>query len=84
MTALSVVVARLYWRTRGSLLLVMLGHASVNNTKDIVPSAIPGATDALAFNASGVGWLTLALLWTAAGYFLVQMRGIRTVGDAHV
>nr|MDP9323074.1 CPBP family intramembrane metalloprotease [Acidobacteriota bacterium] len=30
-TALSVVVAWLYWRTEGSLLLVMLLHAAVNN-----------------------------------------------------
>ena len=33
-TALSVAVAWLYWRTGGSLLLVMLLHAAVNNTKD--------------------------------------------------
>src|SRR5712692_4315199 len=42
-TALSVALAWLYWRTQGSLLLVMLLHAAVNNTKDIVPSAVPGA-----------------------------------------
>jgi hypothetical protein len=37
-TALSVAMAWLYAKTNGSLLLVMLMHAAVNNTKDIVPS----------------------------------------------
>jgi len=43
-TALSVAMAWLYARTNGSLLLVMLLHAAVNNAKDIVPSALPGPT----------------------------------------
>ena len=38
-TAVSVAMAWLYWKTGGSLLLVMLLHAAYNNTKDIVPSA---------------------------------------------
>jgi membrane protease YdiL (CAAX protease family) len=74
-TAVSVAMAWLYWRTCGSLLLVMLFHAAVNNTKDIVPSAVPGATDSFTLNASLVGWLTVALLWICAAYFLVRMRG---------
>jgi membrane protease YdiL (CAAX protease family) len=72
-TALSVALAWLYWRTEGSLLLVMLLHAAINNTKDIVPSATPGATNVLALGASLVAWLTVALLWIAAAYFLVRM-----------
>ncbi len=76
-TALSVAMAWLYWRTQGSLLLVMLLHAAINNTKDIVPSASPGATNSLTLNASLVGWLTVTLLWMAAAYFLVRMS--RTV-----
>jgi membrane protease YdiL (CAAX protease family) len=75
-TALSVALAWLYWRTGGSLLLVMLMHASVNNTKDIVPSVVPGATDPFALNMSLVAWLALALMWTAAAYFLFRMRNI--------
>ena len=71
--ALSVTAAWLYWRTGGSLLLVMIWHAAVNNTKDIVPSALPGASDPLTFSASPVAWLTVAMLWIAAAYFLVQM-----------
>jgi membrane protease YdiL (CAAX protease family) len=73
-TALSVAAAWLYWRTGGSLLLVMLLHAAVNNTKDIVPSAVPGATNPFALSTSLVAWLTVAHLWMAAAYFLVRMR----------
>jgi hypothetical protein len=76
-TALSVALAWLYVRTRGSLLLTMLLHAAVNNTKDLVPSAVPGASDPWALSASPVGWLTLALLWLAAIGFLVDLRGTR-------
>ena len=36
--------AGLYSNTRGSLLPVMLLHAAVINTKDIVPSADPDST----------------------------------------
>lgn len=73
-TALSVAAAWLYWRTGGSLLLVMLLHAAVNNTKDIVPSAVAGATKAFALSTSLAAWLTVAVLWIAAGYFLARMR----------
>lgn len=73
-TALSVAMAWLYWRTNGGLFLMMLMHAAINNTKDIVPSATPGATDPFILSASLVAWLTLALLWICAAYFLIQMR----------
>ena len=72
-TALSVVIAWLWWRTGGSLLLTMLLHSAVNNTKDIVPSAVPGATDMWALSTSRVAWITVALLWICAGYFLYRM-----------
>ena len=72
-TALSVAIAWLYARTGGSLLLVMLLHASINNTKDLVPSAVPGAANAWTLNGSLVGWLTVALLWVSAAYFLPRM-----------
>ena len=75
-TALSVAMAYLYARSHGSLLLPMLMHASVNNSKDIVPSATPGATNSFSLSASPVAWLTVALLWACAAYFLVQMRRI--------
>jgi membrane protease YdiL (CAAX protease family) len=83
-TALSVTMAWLYWRTNGSLLLVMLLHAAVNNTKDIVPSAIPGATNAFGLSTSLVAWLTVAFLWITAAYFLVRMRKIATLPNGEI
>lgn len=61
-TAISVAMVWLYARTNGSLLLVMLMHAAVNNTKNIVPSALPGAKYAFALSTSPVAWITVALL----------------------
>jgi len=63
--ALSVVIAWLYART-GSLLVVMVFHAAVNNTKDVVPSALTGGSGTFALSASPVGWVTLSLLWVVA------------------
>jgi len=72
-TALSVAMAWLFHNTGGSLLLTMLLHAAINNTKDIVPSAV--ATPGRVFTLSGslVAWLTLGLLWVGAAYFLTRM-----------
>ena len=72
-TALSVAMAWLYARTNGSLLLVMLLHSAVNNAKDIVPSAAPGATNTFGLSASLVAWLTVTLLWICGAYFLARM-----------
>jgi hypothetical protein len=72
-TALSVAMAWLYAHTRGSLLLVMLMHAAVNNTKDIVPSVLSGAASPFGLNASRVAWLTMIILWIGAAYFLARM-----------
>jgi membrane protease YdiL (CAAX protease family) len=83
-TALSVAIAWLYARTNGSLLLVMLMHAAVNNSKDIVPSAVPGATNTLGFSASLVAWLTVTLLWICAAYFLARMPSWDPRGDVCV
>jgi membrane protease YdiL (CAAX protease family) len=73
-TAFSVVMAWLYAQTRGSLLLTMLLHSAYNNSKDIVPSTVPGASNTFALSSSVVAWLTLAVLWICAGVFLVKMR----------
>jgi uncharacterized protein len=72
-TALSIAIAWLWWRTNGSLLLTMLFHAAVNNLKDIVPSTALGAANALSFNGTVIGWLTVGVLWIAALFFLLQM-----------
>jgi len=73
-TALSVAMAWLFANTRGSLLPVMLMHAAVNNTKDIVPSADPNPTHPWALSHFLVAWLTAAVLALGAGYFLLRMR----------
>ena len=73
-TALSVAMSWLYARTGGSLLLAMLMHAAVNNTKDIVPSAEAHATDPWAMSHSLVAWLTAILLSLCAIYFLRRMH----------
>jgi membrane protease YdiL (CAAX protease family) len=73
-TALSVVFAWLYARTGGSVLLTMLLHAAINNSKDIVPSPVIGGTGTFGLHPSLISWITLALLWACAGYFLFDMR----------
>ena len=72
--AVSVTMAWVYSHTRGSLLPVMLLHAAVNNTKDIVPSVDRGATNPWALSEASIAWITVALLWLGAGYFLIRMR----------
>ncbi len=73
-TALSVAIAYVWMKSNGSLLLTMLMHSAVNNTKDIVPSAVPGATNAFALSTSRVAWMTVALMWLCALYFLWALR----------
>jgi membrane protease YdiL (CAAX protease family) len=70
--AISVAIAWLWERTGRSLLLPMLLHSAVNNSKDIVPSAVPDATNPFGLSVSLVGWLTAAGLWVAATYFLIR------------
>jgi len=72
--AISVAIAWLYERTNGSLLLTMLMHSAINQSKNIVPSRLPGATNSFTFNASIVGWMKVAVLWLCAGYFLFSMH----------
>jgi uncharacterized protein len=70
--AISIALAWLWTKTRRSLLLPMLLHSAVNNSKDIVPSATPGASNTFALRGSPVAWLTVLLLWIAAVYFLAR------------
>ena len=72
-TGISVALGWLYMHTRGSLLPAMLLHAGVNHFKQLVPSAPEQAAGVFALHAGAVGWLTLAVLWLAAGYFLFDM-----------
>src|SRR4030095_3881671 len=72
-TAISVSMAWLYWRTNGSLLLTMLMHSAVNNT-NIVPTPTSTAANVFTLRASLVSWLTVLLIWLCGGYFLARMR----------
>jgi hypothetical protein len=60
----------------------MLMHAAINNTKDIVPVAVAAATNPFALSTSRPAWLSLVLLWIAAGWFLVRMRGVTTLAES--
>lgn len=73
--ALSAAMTWLFANTGGSLLLVMLMHAAVNNTTGIVPAAVLGSTrDVLGLNATHMGWLTVAVLWAFGFVFLLCMH----------
>jgi len=72
-TAISVAIAWLWAQTGGSLLLPMLFHAAVNNTKDIVPAVAQPASGPFGLNGSLVSWIGAALLWTCALFFLAWM-----------
>lgn len=77
--AMSVAMAWLYWRAGGSLLLVMLMHASVNNSMELVPVAVPGAADPFSFAASRVAWVTVGVSWVVAAACLYAVRGVREI-----
>ena len=65
-SALAVATSWLYWKTEGSLLLVMLMHASVNNTTGIVPAAVPHAVDPMSLQGSLVAWVSVVVSWMIA------------------
>ena len=79
-TAYSVLLAWLYWRTGGSLLLTMIMHAALNNTKDIVPSGGVPAGDVFTLHATLVFRLTVLVLWAIGIVLLVRMRGSKHRG----
>lgn len=80
-TALSVAIAWLYARTNGSLLLVMLMHAAINNTRNIVPAVARDPANPLTPAAPLLGWITAALLWIGAAYFIVRMVRLESSPD---
>jgi membrane protease YdiL (CAAX protease family) len=74
-TALSVTMAWLYWRTHGSLGITMLMHAAINNSAGIVQPQVSATMNPLVRMPSLTAWLTALLLWVGAAYGLVKMRG---------
>ena len=71
--AMSIALAWLYARSGGSLLLVMLMHSAINNSKDIVASGAVVPPGVFSLNVPLMSWLVLGLLWVAAAYFLAKM-----------
>ena len=74
-TAISVAMVWLYWRTGGSLLMTMLMHAAINNTTGIVRSPVSPGLDPFTMRPPLTAALTAGVLWAFAAYFLVRMRG---------
>jgi membrane protease YdiL (CAAX protease family) len=73
-TGISVAIAWLWARAHGSLLLTMLMHSAVNNTKEIVPTVARPPASPFDPDAPLLGWIGAAVVWTAAAYFLLTMR----------
>jgi membrane protease YdiL (CAAX protease family) len=73
-TAMSVAMAWLFWRTAGNLFVVMLMHAAINNTSGIVPARLAGAVQPFAFDGTPVAWWTVVLAWVVAVPLLASMR----------
>jgi len=81
-TGISVAMAWLYWRTKGSLLLTMLMHAATNNTAGIVHSAPVAGVNPFTMRPTLAAWLTAGFLSIGAAVFLVLMREAPPGGDS--
>lgn len=73
--AYSIVLAWLYWRTGGSLLLTMLMHSAFNNMNDIVPSLGPPGDSGFTLQSTLVQRLSVLVVWVVGVVLLVRMRG---------
>jgi membrane protease YdiL (CAAX protease family) len=71
--AMSVAFAWLYAKSGGSLLVVMLMHSAINNSKDIVVSGATIAPGVFSLHAPLLAWLVLSVMWVVAAYLLVRM-----------
>jgi membrane protease YdiL (CAAX protease family) len=72
-TGISVAIAWLYAHTGGSLLLTMLMHAAINNTRDVVPAIPRPPLDPFIPDAPLLGWIGAGMIWVAGAYCLVTM-----------
>lgn len=72
--SLSVVLAWVYWKTKRSLFLVMVMHASVNNTGGVVPGALPYPMPMMSLHASLVTWATVGLSLAFAIVLLFRLQ----------
>ena len=80
-TAISVAMTWLYVKTEGSLLMMMLMHAAINNTTGIIPASERYPSGAFSTNASPMAWLTVGALWAGALYFLARMSSPQSRPD---
>ena len=77
---ISVAMAWLYWKTNQSLLLVMLMHASINNTAGIVKSpALATVNNPFGWPNEALSWILATLFSLSAVWFLFEMRNYRQV-----
>jgi membrane protease YdiL (CAAX protease family) len=82
-TGISVAIGFLYAQSRGGLLLPMLLHAAVNNTKDIVPSAAPVPPGVFSLDMPRIAWIGAAVLWMVTVPILIRMRReVRSASEA--
>jgi uncharacterized protein len=77
--AVSVAMTWLYVRAEGSLLLVMLMHAAINNTTGVVPSARAGPGSLFGLSAPLMAWLTIGVLWTGGAILLARLARSESV-----
>ena len=72
---ISVAMAWLYWKTNQSLLLVMLMHASIDNTAGIVTSPVPATVNnPFSLPHAALPWIVATLICLSGAWFLVKMR----------
>jgi uncharacterized protein len=74
---ISVAMTWVYLNTGGSLVPLMLMHAAINNTGEIVPSSNPNPPGVLSLVAPKLAWLTIIVLWLAAAFFLIRMSRVQ-------
>lgn len=75
-TSLSVAMAWLYWSTAGSLFIVMLMHAAVDNEALII-AAPTSSSNPFSLNAPLSAWLTAGFLSICAIYFLSRLARLQ-------
>lgn len=77
--AVSVAMTWLYVRAEGSLLLVMLMHAAINNTTGLVPSSRTEPASAFGLAAPLMAWLTIVVLWIGGAFLLARLARFETI-----
>jgi membrane protease YdiL (CAAX protease family) len=76
-TALSVAMGWLYWTSAGSLFVVMVMHASINNTAGLIPAALPSPVPVASLQGSLMAWATAGAAWIVALVLLYRLRRAR-------